>query len=367
MPLTHVNVRDDVWIKGETRCEPPLIIPNFALPTFYYSYLVEEEVRKTRTVRDSKGNTRTETYYSWETRERSEDSTDFDIVDGDCRIRVKTKEAQLDGLVGTGYAYPRPRWRISANYFPYPSTVHSIGSVSEKKEYLEPYENIPLVVTTKTRKDYLDGLESSEKTLGIIGNILLLLGIFLIAAGLIPYQDLNTRLIVNGIVGFLVFMIIWSIRVFNRLVHYRIRTRTAWAHIDVDVKNRFDLIPNLVSVIKEVSGYEKDVFDKISKLHSDYASGNLNRKVDVANETSIQTHKVLTLIDKYPDLKSNESYTYLHKQLVALEEKISFARSFFNETVTEYNNLAESIPSCLIARPFGFKPQHYLSFEQNPT
>ncbi len=366
MPLSLVNVRDDVWISGRAAADNPLVIPHFAKSAIYYSYKFEKHVMKTRTHRDSKGNLRTETYYEWETRDQKEEGINFQIADRNLAIKVRISEAKLDDLYNTGYAYEGTDRRYSARYLPCPCGVSAVGSVSEKKEYLEPYENIPLVVTTRPRKEYVDGLEKSEKLLRIFGNVALLGGIFMIfyalgAQVLQGHASQTQRLIASGTLALLIFLSMWTTQIYNMLASYRIRVQNAWAQIEVDIKNRFDLIPNLVEVVKGLTSHEKELFEDIAKKRSDYLNQGMRDRVNTAGSLEGQFHRLVVVVEKYPELKSNESYLYLHKQLVALEEKISYGRTFFNEAVTEYNRLVETIPHTLVAKLFRFRSSPFLN------
>jgi len=153
-----------------------------------------------------------------------------------------------------------------------------------------------------------------------------------------------------------VVLILWGIRVYNKLVTLRNRVRDQWAQIDVQLKRRFDLIPNLVETVKGYTKHESETLENVVKARNTYLSASTpedQMKADGELEKAI--NKLFALTEAYPDLKANENFTKLQEDLKETEEKIASARQFYNDTVLTYNNKVEVVPDCIIASLFHFK------------
>ena len=150
------------------------------------------------------------------------------------------------------------------------------------------------------------------------------------------------------IVALIVGIPLWGIMLYNRLVNLRNQVKNAWRQIDVQLKRRHDLIPNLVEVVKDYMSYEQAV-------------GASNTEEAIAAEGILggAMGKLFALMENYPDLKANENVSRLMEELSATENKISFSRQFYNDSVMSLNNGVETFPSNLIAGTFGFKQAPY--------
>ena len=171
-------------------------------------------------------------------------------------------------------------------------------------------------------------------------------------------------LILLGLVALLVF---WAIGAYNRLVGLRNQFKNAFAQIDVQLKRRYDLIPNLVETAKAYMKHERETLEAVIKARNGAVTANLAAAADPANAGAMQglaaaetmlgsaLGKLFALAEAYPDLKANQNMMQLSEELTGTENKISFARQAFNDAVMAYNTKVEQFPSNLLASAFSFK------------
>jgi len=163
----------------------------------------------------------------------------------------------------------------------------------------------------------------------------------------------------------LIFLIIfviflgWLISSYNKLVVLKNRAKEAWADIDVQLKRRYDLIPNLVETVKGYAAHEKEVFEKVTEARAKamgVREGGDVRKLAEAENYLAETLKTLFAVaENYPDLKASQNFLELQKELADTEDKIMYARRFYNANVRDLNIAIESFPTNIIASIFGFK------------
>ena len=162
----------------------------------------------------------------------------------------------------------------------------------------------------------------------------------------------------------LLIIVLFIIANYNSLVRLRNKVRNQFSQIDVQLKKRSDLVPNLVETVKGYTKHESETLENIVNARNKYLSAkNENDKVNASNEMSDSLTKLFALAESYPELKSNSNFESLQNQLQEVEEKISYARQFYNDTVLMYNNKVEVFPSNIIASMFGFKKDAF--FEAN--
>ena len=152
---------------------------------------------------------------------------------------------------------------------------------------------------------------------------------------------------------------------YNGLVVLRNRCENAWSQIDVQLKRRFDLIPNLIETVKGYAAHEKDTFQKITEARA--AMANAKGVKDAAEANNMLTGALKTLFavaENYPQLKANENFKALQEELATTENKIAYARQFYNDSVMQYDTKRETFPSTLIANMFGFKDREYFEVEE---
>ncbi len=164
-------------------------------------------------------------------------------------------------------------------------------------------------------------------------------------------------LVVVGVVLLLAVALIgWYIKIYNKLVKGRNKVKNSWAQIDVQLKKRFDLIPNMVETVKGYAGHEKDIFEKFAEARKLYSAGAKDGSVSQMAEASSQLSKLVALtVEKYPELKADTHFTQLNNTLKSTEDAIAFSRQFYNDVVLSYNNLREVFPSSIVANARGFK------------
>lgn len=144
---------------------------------------------------------------------------------------------------------------------------------------------------------------------------------------------------------------------YNGLVVARNKVKNAWSQIDVQLQRRFDLIPNLVECVKGYMGHESDVLTKVTELRTSWASaGSVSEKVEIDNQLSDALKTIMAVSENYPDLKANQNFTELQQNLRDTENKISYARQFYNDAVTIYNRNLMVFPSNIVASMFHFTP-----------
>lgn len=150
-------------------------------------------------------------------------------------------------------------------------------------------------------------------------------------------------------------LIIAVIVIYNSLVTLRQRVKNAWSQIDVQLQRRFDLIPNLVETVKGYMTHEQDTLSKVTDLRSSWAKAQtVNEKAVLDNQLSDVLKSIMAVTENYPDLKANQNFIGLQQELSSTEDKISYSRQFYNDTVTRYNTKLELFPSNVIASMFHF-------------
>ena len=156
----------------------------------------------------------------------------------------------------------------------------------------------------------------------------------------------------------IVAIIIAIIAIYNSLVTLRQRVKNAWSQIDVQLQRRFDLIPNLVETVKGYMEHESEVLTKVTELRSSWANAKtVDEKAKLDNQLSESLKTIMAVAEGYPDLKANQNFSELQTELTNTENKISYSRQFYNDTVTRYNTKLELFPSNVIASMFNFKSE----------
>ena len=157
------------------------------------------------------------------------------------------------------------------------------------------------------------------------------------------------------LVGVIVLIALWVMNLYNSLVRLRNRRQNAFADIDVQLRQRHDLVPQLVDTVKGYAGHEKEVLTKITEARSAaMAATTIDGKIAAEQQLSSALAGLKVQVEAYPDLKANQNFLQLQEELSDIENKLAAARRFFNASTTEYNNSVESFPSNLIAKNFGF-------------
>lgn len=171
------------------------------------------------------------------------------------------------------------------------------------------------------------------------------------------FNDLkNNYMPVLIIIGILVLLVIWIISIYNGLVRLRNRRENAFADIDVQLRQRHDLVPQLVETVKGYASHEKELLMKVTEARTAAMSAKaIDDKIVAEQQLTAALQGLRVQVEAYPDLKANQNFLQLQEELSDIENKLAASRRFFNGATTEYNNAVESFPGNLVARNFGFK------------
>jgi LemA protein len=176
-----------------------------------------------------------------------------------------------------------------------------------------------------------------------------------------------TTALLLGFLLFIVIVFLWVISVYNDLVTKRNRYKNAFAQIDVQLKRRYDLIPNIVETVKGYLKHERETLEAVINARNQAHGASNNAAADPSNAKAIQTlnhaegeltnalNKLMVVVEQYPDLKANQNMLSLQEELTSTENKVSFARQAYNDSVTNYNTKCEIFPANLIASTFNFQ------------
>lgn len=169
------------------------------------------------------------------------------------------------------------------------------------------------------------------------------------------------------ILAIVAIIVIAFIAIYNKLVTARQRVKNGWGQIDVQLQRRFDLIPNLVDTVKGYMAHESSVLEKVTELRTSWANAKtVAEKMEISNQLSDTLKTIMAVSENYPDLKANQNFMSLQEELTNTENKISYSRQFYNDTVTRYNTMLETFPSTLVASMFHFEAEKLFEVD-NPS
>jgi len=166
--------------------------------------------------------------------------------------------------------------------------------------------------------------------------------------------------IIIGVI--VVILLIMFIGNYNGLVRLRNQVKNAWAQIDVQLKRRYDLIPNLVETAKGYMKHERETLEAVTNarnLAQQVSSAGAGERAKAEGELSSALSRLLAVVENYPDLKANQNFLALQEELTSTENRISFSRQFYNDSVLKYNNKTHVFPSNIVARMMGFKEDSF--------
>ena len=167
------------------------------------------------------------------------------------------------------------------------------------------------------------------------------------------------------ILGLLVVVILWFVFTYNRLITLRNRTKEAWSDIDVQLKRRYNLIPNLVETVKGYAAHERELFEKVTEARTKaMGATNLKEKAEAENALSSTLKTLFAVAENYPQLRASENFLELQRELRDTEDKIQAARRFYNTNVRDLNIKIESFPAKIVASLFGFKKMDFFETEE---
>jgi len=166
------------------------------------------------------------------------------------------------------------------------------------------------------------------------------------------------------VIGIIALIAFWLILTFNRLITLRTQTKEAWADIDVQLKRRYNLIPNLVETVKGYATQEKEVFERVTEARTKaMAAGTVGEKAKAENFLSSTLKSLFAVVENYPELKAVQNFLELQRELLDTEDKIQAARRFYNTNVRDLNIRIEVFPASLVAKTFGFKKMEFFELE----
>lgn len=170
-------------------------------------------------------------------------------------------------------------------------------------------------------------------------------------------------LIVLGII--LAIIVIWAIFAYNGFVTLRNQIENSWSQIDVQLKRRYDLVPNLVETVKGYAKHERETFEKVVEARNKImTASNPKQRADAENMLTGALKSIFALSEEYPKLQANQNFLMLQEELAGIESKIAYARQFYNDMVLKYNTKTQVLPDSIIANIFGFKPRDYFEIEE---
>lgn len=170
-------------------------------------------------------------------------------------------------------------------------------------------------------------------------------------------------LIVIGILLF--FVLLWFIINYNRMARLKQHIAESWSDIDVELKRRYELIPNLVATVKGYASHEQSVLEEVTKLRNQAAASTGSAASQAVDETALMigVRKLFAVVEKYPQLKADTHFLALQQELANTEDRIAAARRFFNGNIREMNQLTQTVPTNIIASMFGFEEGDYFELD----
>ena len=162
------------------------------------------------------------------------------------------------------------------------------------------------------------------------------------------------------LLGIIVILVIWAVAVYNGLIRLKNRVDEAWSDIDVQLKRRYDLIPNLVNTVKGYAEHEKEVFEKVTEARTRaMGAGSAGDKAQAENALSQTLKSLFAVAEAYPDLKANQNFLELQRELTDTEDKIQASRRFYNGNVRDFNTKIQVFPNNLIAGSLGYAAREF--------
>ena len=172
--------------------------------------------------------------------------------------------------------------------------------------------------------------------------------------------------------GLLLTLVVVAVVIYNKLVKRRFLVNEGWSGIDVQLKRRHELIPNLVEIVKGYASHEKETLEEVTRLRQvSQLTSDREEKGNIENSISGDLKKIFALVESYPDLKADANFRKLQDSIIEIEDQLQYARRYYNGTVRDLNIVVQSFPSNLIASFFGFQDAKFFEIEyaterQNP-
>jgi LemA protein len=169
------------------------------------------------------------------------------------------------------------------------------------------------------------------------------------------------------VLGILVVLVLAGVWIYNRLVTLRTRVENGWSQIDVQLRRRADLIPNLVETVKGYAAHERELFQQVTEARArSVGATGVTDQADAENQVTAALRQLLAVVENYPDLKANQGFLALQEELIGTESKIAYARQFYNDQVMRLNTLIQSFPSSIVAGASRFEERPFFEIDE-PT
>jgi hypothetical protein len=384
-----------VELKGTAEVQQPLVNYLAGQACVYYQWQVEERwsrtVTETYTDSEGKTKTRTRTESGWTTVAQGGEETPFYLQD-DCgvvlvqparaKIEPMTVFNQTCGRLDTLYYAKGPalavansdhRRRFVERSIPLHAPLYIVGQARERQDIVAPeIAHDPqadlFLVSTRSEEQVRRGLGWQFWLLGLLGAACAVGGWMIRDARLeraIP-EHIPTYAIA-GSAFFLVWLLGWVVMGYNSLVSLRQRVRQAWANVEVQLKRRADLIPNLVQAVQGMRDYEQNLQSELAHLRAQLGA---TAPGEPGADPQAVAATVGAVLERYPELKASDSFLSLQQSLVDTEQRIALARGYFNDIATFYNTRLEILPDRFLAALGAMKPQALLAagqFERAPV
>ena len=168
-----------------------------------------------------------------------------------------------------------------------------------------------------------------------------------------------------GLVGLVIILVLAIIVMYNGLVRLRQQVRNAWSQIDVQLKRRHDLIPNLVETVKGYAAHEKETLENVTKARSQAVQAQgVAQQAQAENLLTGALGRLMLVVEQYPDLKANQNFLSLQEELTSTENRIGFARQHYNDSVMQLNTKIQTVPTNIVAGMTGFKEEDFFEIEE---
>jgi LemA protein len=175
----------------------------------------------------------------------------------------------------------------------------------------------------------------------------------------------SMRVVLWILLGVVLLLVLYGVLTFNRLVRLRVRTENAWSQIDVQLRRRYDLIPNLVQTVKGYAEHERELFEEVAQARSQaQAATGVQDQAHAENQVTRALNRLIAVAENYPQLKANENFLALQEELTGTESKIAYARQFYNDTVQSLNTLIQSFPANVVAGIGRFATREFFEIEE---
>jgi LemA protein len=165
-------------------------------------------------------------------------------------------------------------------------------------------------------------------------------------------------------VALVALVLVYAIYLFNRLVSLRNRVDNGWSQIDVQLRRRYDLIPNLVETVKGYATHERELFEHVAEARSQaIGASTVGDQAQAENQLTAGLRRLMAVAENYPELKASQNFLALQEELTGTESRIAYARQFYNDQVMLLNTRTQAVPSNVVAKIFGFTPREFFDIE----